>query len=183
MKPANPNKCRDEFVRGEADRRNHPLRSGEYKLKEAHRVLSHWRDTLSLVGEYQRKTPSKRARVNRCFGACTAEEATSWVKELPEQIAFKLGYYIVPAVEALGGDKVPSNIVTDYAEKTRALAEMIVAESDLARTELRTLGVAAEYRRMKQKQSSLAPLLNAGIQLIERTLKAMKHAAPAALQL
>ena len=181
MKPANPNKCRDEFVRGEANRGNHPLRNGEYKLKEAHRALTYWRDTLSKVGDYQRKTPSQRKRANTNFGACTHEEAAWWLKKLPEQIGFKFGYAIVPAVEALGGDGVPSNIVADYVRKTRVLANMIGAECDLARTELFTRGVVAEYQRMKQNDSSLAPLLDQSIWLVERTLQAMKHAAPAAL--
>jgi len=178
----NINKCRDEFHRGEADRRKYPLHRGEYKLKEAHRALTYWRETLCKAGDYQRKTPSQSARVNKCFGACTHEEAAWWLKKLPEQIAFKFGYAIVPAVEALGGDGVPSNIVADFVRKTRVLANMIGAECDLARTELFTRGVVVEYQRMKQNDSSLAPLLNASIQLVERTLQAMKHAAPAALQ-
>lgn len=180
MKPSNINKCRDEFHRGEADRRKYPLHRGEYKLKEAHYRLTHWRDTLSKVGDYQRKTPSQRKRANTNFGACMAEEAASWLKELPELIAFEFGYYIVPAVEALGGDEVPLGVVVHYVQRTRALAELIVTECDVARRELSAHGVAVEYRRMKLNDSSLAPLLDASIALVERALQAMRQAAPTA---
>ena len=77
-------------------------------------------------------------------------------------------------MEALSGDGVPAHIVASYVQRTRVLAEQIVTECDVVCVSMRKNGIADEYQRMKQNDSTLAPLLDESIALVERALQATR---------
>jgi hypothetical protein len=85
-----------------------------------------------------------------------------------EQIAFDLGYYILPAINALGGDGVPASVVKQCASIAASRERPIVDQCEYARNRLR-LGIGHEYTLMKAGDSTILPLIDAVIDLINDT--------------
>lgn len=87
-------------------RTNYPLHRGRYKLKEAACALSRIIATLEWAGK----------NGNNPDVMCMDYEFKVWTRQVPNLIAEKLGYYVVPAIYALTGDGVSKQFVTELVQ-------------------------------------------------------------------
>jgi hypothetical protein len=101
------NKTCNEIYQDALNRRKkYPLHSGRYKLKEAANTLSRVIATLEWAGK----------NGNNPNVMCMHYEFKVWTRQVPNLIAEKLGYYVVPAIYALPGDGVSKQFVTELVQ-------------------------------------------------------------------
>jgi hypothetical protein len=109
------------------NRKKYPLRSGEYKLKEALYMLRMYIKELKRIADYKqaRNTLARKAK-GHALQRCTPEDMDKWLKELPQHIAHTLSYYVIPATSALTGDGVPEAKVEKlHAEAVRRSDDLV----------------------------------------------------------
>lgn len=160
-------RCGQAFQKGQADRLAYPLKSGRYKLEEVQRGLKENLQTLNEISAAKFAELNNQPRSSR---PKVPEGAAGLIKKLPERIARQLGYYIIPAIEALGGDDLPAARVTVLSKHARTVAADIVKRCDAVQVEL-SYGVEVEYAHMKYDNSLLEPLLQDTIWLVDEVLR------------
>lgn len=149
--------CRRAFVKGQKDRRGFPLSAGLYKLEELHRMLSEMVVSIDAIVRWVRH--GRPPREDWSFGSlCTNEDKASWLKSLPRVIARELGYTLIPAVKALGGDELTGPQVHRLALFATARAEALVTDCDELDWRLRP-AIDAEYAAMNAGESHVLPLV------------------------
>jgi hypothetical protein len=162
--------CHEAFQRGLDDRKAYPLTLGDYKIRETLRDLQRISETITKIAADHR---FKVRGYGRYFGCCTSDDAAVWLKRRPQNIAYDLGYYVIPAICALAGDGVPAHIVRACVARANSVTPTIIDDCEEARIALRR-GVRTEYTRMKAGQSTVQPLVDAVVELIEVTLRDVK---------
>ncbi len=162
--------CHEAFQRGLDDRKAYPLTLGDYKIRESLRGLGRISETITKIAE---DLKFKRRGYYRYFGACTSDDADVWLKSVPAQLALDLGYNVLPAIYALAADSVPHAIVGKCSSRANSVTPTIINHCEEARIALRR-GVRTEYTRMKAGQSTVQPLVDAVVELIEVTLRDVK---------
>lgn len=143
--------CLKAFSDGERERVSYPLRQGRYKLEEHVGTLGAWLLTLSMVRDYVRGQ-------SRCvyLGRCMAVDKHMWLKRLPLDIAFSLGYNLLPSLLAL---KNEGHVCVDDAyPRFRAACLQLLDELELVRGGIQK-DISIEYTQMKRGGSLLEPLL------------------------
>ncbi len=161
--------CLEAFNRGLEARKAYPLPSGRYKLKEVRRGLG---ESLQTLNEINSAKCAERDRQPRRQRPKVPEGAARLIKLLPEWIAHDLGYYVIPAVEALAGDGLPAAQVKMLALHARKKSADIVQRCDAVHDRLRN-GIGVEYAHMTHGDSMLEPLLRDAIRLIDEMLQAV----------
>lgn len=151
------NSCFDAFQKGQQERARYPLRSGLYKLREARRDLI---ESLDLLDDIRNTYPR------------VVQGARGRLKSLPKLIAHELGWNIVPAVEALTGDKLPSALVKNLESYARGEANALLPRLDELHDHLSSPGIDLEIFRIKCDNSGLERLLTDAVRLIDRVLAA-----------
>jgi len=162
--------CHEAFQRGLDDRKAYPLTLGDYKIRESLRGLQRISETLRNIAE---DLKFKRRGYYRYFGVCTSDDADVWLKSVPAQLALDLGYNVVPAIYALAADSVPHAIVGKCSSRANSVTPTIIDHCEEARIALRR-GVKRELRMMKTGGSTVQPLVDAVVELIEVTLSDVK---------
>lgn len=156
--------CQDAFNAGTSDREDYPLREGEYKLREARYSLSGWRSEIDQITAFK-KDKTKRHGLSHC----TSDDAGYWLKRLPETIAHELGYTVLPGISALDGDGVSSHTMSILLHQAKQRAAVLVEQCESAKA-LLNQGINEEYKRMKMGYSSIAPILDQALKLIDTVL-------------
>lgn len=142
--------CLDAFHRGAADRQLRPLPSGRYKLQEfifnRERELEELKRLTRYLQGYEKATS---------FLHCTSEDMAQWMRSLPEEAAYRVGYEFIPALPALAHDgaRLPSINAAESFVKTRV--RRAIQELDTAQSLLRG-PIRIEYEYMKAGHSSIA---------------------------
>ena len=162
-----PYHCQDAFNTGTADRATYPLHSGIYKLRDARNNLNRCADTVANISAYQREGPDAG---RGWFGCCTHEDADVWLKSLPEVLAHELGYNVMPAIRALAGDGVPADKVAGCLHRAQGKVDGLVPLCDTARGWLAP-SIDREYRRMKNHDSMLEPLIVHAMEVVDEALR------------
>ncbi len=110
--------CKQSFAEGHKGREKHPLKTGEYKLKETLRMLEKYLLELERIVDYKKtRNLSDRRTKGHALRHCTPEDMNKWLKDLPPYIAHTLSYCIIPATVALIGDGVPQDKVDALYEE------------------------------------------------------------------
>jgi hypothetical protein len=165
--PGTTETCHEAFKRGLQDRKAYPLSSGARRLKESLDGPQRISETLHNIAA---DLKLKARDYERYFGACTSDDAAVWLRSVPAQITYDLGYNIVPAIYALAADGVPQAIVGKCSARANSVIPTIINHCEEARIALRR-GVKREFRMMKSGGSSLQPLVDGVDTLIEVTLR------------
>ena len=162
--------CQDAFQRGLQNRKAYPLSSGARRLRESLDGPQHVSETLRNIAA---DLKLKARDYERYFGACTSDDADVWLKSVPAQLAFDLGYDVLPAIQALTLDGVPIDVVSRCVARANSVTPTIIDHCEEARIALRR-GVKRELRMMKTGGSTVQPLVDAVVELIEVTLRDVK---------
>ena len=159
--------CQDAFQWGLQNRKAYPLSSGARRLKESLDGPQRISETLRNIAE---DLKFKRRGGERYLGACTSDDVDVWLKSVPAQLAFDLGYDVLPAIYALAADGVPQAIVGKCSSRANSVIPTIIDQCEEARVALRR-GVKREFRMMKSGGSTVQPLVDGVETLIEVTLR------------
>lgn len=88
-------------------RRTYPLFSGLYKLRETQGQIKGLLHTVNNV--MQRKS----VPYDELLGGCLRSESKEYVASIPKRLAELLGYNIAPAIQALVGDGLTQEEISD----------------------------------------------------------------------
>jgi hypothetical protein len=116
------------------ERLKYPLRSGEYKLKEALYDMVGSLNELERITDYkQTRSYLRKREKGYALKHCTPKDMDEWLQDLPLHIAFTLSYNVIPATLALTGDGVASVDVREMHWQTRYATERLLRDLESAR--------------------------------------------------
>ena len=101
------NLCEQAFKDGLKEREKHPLFNGIYKLENLRDWWEIGIDSVEKIKDYKRGMGDPYSFNSPCI----SHEIPSFLKGLPEKLAYDFGYYVYPAVKALKGDGIDENSI------------------------------------------------------------------------
>jgi len=154
--------CLQSFNQGKAQRLTYPLHQGHYKLEERESRFVFNKETLRMVRDFLRGRSS-------CLylGGCMASDKHTWIKNLPLDIAFSLGYDLLPGLLALKKEGALC-VDRDYPAIEQGCLTL-VDRCEQIRNAIKK-DIKVEYRLMKQGGSLLEPLIDDALYLVQRAL-------------
>lgn len=160
--------CRRAFDKGQADRRNYPLTSGAYKLRNVIDSLTKDLAAIDAIGDYlmDKKRYARPAHLLRC----TSDDMAIWLKALPEATAHQFGHDVLPAVAAMRGDGVPPSEADAAARQFTRRIQVYVDQCESQHTRLKS-GIAGEYASIKSGCSDLYGLITEGRRITRDALE------------
>lgn len=154
--------CVQSFNDGKAQRVSYPLHQGRYKVEERERSLVAIKDSLRMVRDFVNGRSSCTY-----LGCCMASDKHTWLKNLPLDIAFSLGYDLLPGLLAF--KKEGALCVDRYYPAIEHDCELVVDRMEQVRIAIKK-DIRVEYRQMKLSSSLLEPLIDEAIDLTRRAL-------------
>ena len=156
-------------------RANHPLRNGEYKLKETLQILRSHTEEVRRIADLKNKpnNPEYRHRLHHC----AVIDCGIWLKRLPNTISDLMGYNVLPAIDALVADGI------SYADVKRIKALVfgrinnLIQGCDSAQRLLKQ-GISVEYDNFKRGDSILAGLADEAESIVSDVLREYRSALP-----
>ena len=173
---------REKFAEGRRARAKSPLRSGLYKLKEVRRYPNRTLHTLDeLIKAKKYKQP---------FDVLSGDSPKVWARGWLKELTYRLGKDLVPSIEALTGDGLPTEVIQPHLLGLRQQEQDLVSELEGADWTLRSLGIKYEYDLWNRGESVLLEpsvkflaMTEAGLRLVDaylcpfkRLIKWNKHA-------
>jgi len=145
--------CQDVFHKACIARVRHPLPFGDYKLRECYRRLQQTGLELDKIQKLVSGRGSKWSLMH-----CTSEDKHIWLKALPDVIAWRLGYEVLPGLKALSGNGIPqAEIDLAYPTIERETLELLPRLDFIRRLVKRDIG--KEYQQMRLGTPLLRPLV------------------------
>jgi len=157
--------CLEAFDDGVRSRLNYPLHMGLYKLSESYRRIQHSRDGVVRIAEVVNGKSSPFS-----LRSCTNEDKAYWLRDLPTNVAFRVGYEIVPALRALEFD----GVLKSQSEAAALLVESAIpphlVKWDYLRDSFKNK-ISSEYASMRNGQSNVLLVVDDALSLIEMAVK------------
>tara|TARA_B110000208_G_scaffold37187_1_gene49230 strand:- start:174 stop:746 length:573 start_codon:yes stop_codon:yes gene_type:complete len=160
-------------------RLEHPLDSGEYKLRETRSRLSRMQETMYQIGEYL-KNPSYFYKGQTLGHCCTTEDKAFWIKSIPAKVAELLGYDILPAIAALTNDGLSKRDTDTAFDTAKQRAEALLEDCERQEARLKG-GISAEYDEMKTGYSEVHGLLVDADRIAEDALQVHEYTSKKSL--
>ena len=161
-------------------RLEHPLDSGEYKLRQVRWWLSRMQETMYRIGEYI-KNPSHFYKGQILGHCCTTDDKAVWIKSIPAQVAKLLGYDILPAIAALTNGGLSKRDTHRTLEIANGMAKALL--KDCERQEARSKGgISAEYDMVKTGYSEVHGLLVEADRIAEDALQVLEYTSKKSLE-
>jgi len=163
--PSGP--CSLSLKAGLVQRADHPLPSGLYKLRDAKREISRNLEEFQLLARLlQSKQPLR--------GNCTYGDHALWVKKWPTELAFELGWKVLPSIEALVGDGISDEKVKNCLPGYFRRIANLVNQCEVISPQI-TGPIGNEYKRWRNKKSLITPLFETALGIIESALDITKE--------
>ena len=163
MSTQNQTKAHEEFTHAIKLRKTYPLRSGAYKLKEKRDLIQCIAKEI-LAYSLRRRDTSRSRQPWENLGQ--AERLESIVSKI---IPYHLGYDLLPAINALGSDKVSIRKINLSLPYFRQEINSLLDECEHVHKRL-SHGVGYECELWDNDDSSLIPLLDKAVSLFEEAL-------------
>lgn len=163
------------FQSAQQRRACHPLRSGEYKLKETHNQLKSISDEVRRIADM--KNNSRNPEYKKRLRHCTSEDCGNWLKGLPKTIAELMGYNVLPAIDALVGDGISNEDAQQIKSGVLTRINDLVRGCDSAKRLLKG-GISIEYNNFKRGDSILAELTDEAESIVDDILRETRSILP-----
>jgi hypothetical protein len=140
---------------------------GLYKLSESYKRIQHSRDEVVRITEIINGNRSPFS-----LRSCTNEDKAYWLRDLPTNVAFRVGYEIIPGLRALEFDDVPRC----QSEAAVLRVESGIPSSLVKWDQLRDTyknRIASEYARMRNGQSNALLVVDDALSMIDSALKTL----------
>lgn len=154
--------CLQSFDEGKAQRACYPLHQGRYKLEERERSLVAIKDSLRMVHDFMNGRSSCTY-----LGCCMASDKHTWLKNLPLDIAFSLGYDLLPGLLALKKEGALC-VDMEYPAIEHDCLQLVV-RCEQVRNAIKK-DIKVEYRQMKLGGSLVEPLIDEALDIVQRAL-------------
>lgn len=125
------NECLVAYLDGQDKREKHPLSEGVYKLRDVENNLENIIATLAIINT--KHDAGLIYSKDENLGMCLAAERGGWLHTLPTDISRILGYYVMPAIRAFGGDGLSKDIVDIVAKQAELEVHVLLAKSEVLR--------------------------------------------------
>ncbi len=155
--------CYEAYVEGCNDRLRRPLNGGRYKVTDFFHDNDRWLFEL----RYIRRFISGRDELP-LFSCCTRSELAAWLKRLPALIAYKVGYDLLPGMEALFRDGVPLHLIEQERPYIQSRAFRLLEQLEQLSQAL-SRGIESEYSQMRKGKSRLEVLTEQASKLADHT--------------
>ena len=160
---------REKFAEGRRARAKSPLRSGLYKLKEVRRYPNRTLDTLDeLIKAKKYKQP---------FDVLSGDSPKVWARGWLKELTYRLGKDLLPSIEALTGDGLPTEVIQPHLLGLRQQEQHLISELEGVDWKLRSLGIKHEYDLWSRGESVLLEpsveflaMTEAGLRLVDAYL-------------
>ena len=159
--------CLEAFQDGVHSRLNYPLRMGLYKLSESYKRIQHSRDEVVRVAEV---VNGKRNPFS--LRSCTNEDKAYWLRDVPTNVAFRVGYEIIPGLRALEFDGVPKAQSENAVRLIESAIPPRLAQWDQLRNTYKNR-IVSEYARMRNGQSNALLVVDDALSMIDTALKTL----------
>ena len=160
---------RNVFLSAMEDRiTNYPFdRISAYKIRESRHNISRMINTLNEIIAVV--SSGETHSVPILLGGCTTEDKSIWLKDLPGNLAYELGYNLIPAIQALNVEGVPEAAIDRFIQSTKADVCQLLKDCDTMQTDTR-LSVKGEYARMKAGGSEMLRICNGALRIADQAL-------------
>lgn len=124
--------CKDCFEQGIKKRSKIEMSLGAgFKLREALEGIERYSNTLKNIG-----VDALHIRQSINFGCCTSEDLPFWLYDLPDDICFDLGYYVVGTFHALTYDGLTSFDIKKLNQYQRKKIPIILDLAEVAKQDI-----------------------------------------------
>ena len=147
------NLCEQAFKEGLKEREKHPLFNGIYKLENLRDWWEQRIDKIEKIKDYKRGIGDPYSLNEPCM----SDEIPSYLKELPEKLAYDLGYYLSPAVKALKGDGLDENSIKRIIDWRLGKCSNLIKDLEAIRVRLNK-DIYYEFDNFKLNRSELSEL-------------------------
>ena len=158
------NPCRRAFEQAQRNRRNHPLKSGVYKLDNALTAIRRLLRTMVAMYDHQNGTAWPGNPVS--LWSCLSDEMDEYLQHTPAMVAEILGHDVRPAIAALEGDGLSPVEVQSLLRSGTIWINDILRECDRLHRRLES-NVKREVRAIKSGKSPIYELVSDAERLIE----------------
>ncbi len=153
--------CREAYLDGVTTRRAYPLHSGLYKLVESKDRIERTGQEIIRIIEVMAKQRDPTSLMH-----CTFEGKAFWLREAPLNVAYRMGYEIIPSFRALKADGVGSM----EAESAARAVESVMGHHLLQWDQLRnsySKKITCEYERMSNGHSNALRVVDDALDLVD----------------
>ena len=164
--------CHEAYQCGIESRKAHPLNAGMYKLVESKDRIERIGQEIERISAVVRKVEPPSALVQ-----CTMGDKAMWLRDVPLNVAHRLGYEIVPSLRALVFDGVPCTTAGNAAKFIQSEIAQHLCQWDGWRHSYRRK-IANEYARMRNGGSSALDVVHDALYLINLAVQKL----PASIQ-
>ena len=127
-----------------------------------HRYVEQWlRDAADRLDRYEQEISllAECAALGKPLRSLDTDgDHAPWLKKMPKQIAYLMGYYVLPAIRKLNIDGVSSTVLRqqlpDFEKQIRGLLDQCEVSLRIMKQ-----GIKYEYDRWKDGESALLPLI------------------------
>jgi hypothetical protein len=159
--------CQEAFNDGVQSRTSYPLRLGLYKLIESYKRMQHSRDEVVRISEV---ISGKRSPFS--LRSCTNDDKAYWLRDVPTNVAFRMGYEMIPGLRALEFDGVSKAQSEAAALLVEAAMAPAIVKWDRLRDSYKNK-IASEYARMRNGHSNALLVVDDALALIDTALKTL----------
>jgi hypothetical protein len=157
-------KCRKEYKDGLNNRIQHPFPFSIYKLRERVSIWNSFTRTINEIKDYKNGLTNPYM-----FDGCAPYETSIWLKWRPTEISYRMGYDVVPAIDALKGDGVDQNTIERIKRKFIPEIEELIDDCD-ALYDVIKKNIYYEYDNFKKGYSELRDLHDRAIDITQGIL-------------
>ena len=158
--------CYETYQESRAKRAENPLPFGHYKLTECRDRLENTAQELDRIKELVSGQGDRWSLKH-----CVSWDKYRWIKEVPNAVAWRLGYEVLPGLAALTGDGVSQAKINACYPTLKRDVIALLPRLEIARQAI-TKNIGYEYRLMRLGTPMLRPLVEEAIGLTERALGA-----------
>ena len=161
------NTCQAHFNSGQKKKLD--IKKGDYgyKFKDLEYKFERFLDDVGNIA-----SAKKARRPPRNLSACTSSDTSTFLKKIPENIAFDFGYYVLPFTAAQASKCLSTTAATPLLGRVKHATTHLVHDCELARIQLKG-GISREYDAMRCDNSYIAPLLIEALNIIRMILSEM----------
>lgn len=155
-------KARNIFNQAQSQRKQHPFVSGGlYKIKEAADRLHRDSQTIDDLAADRRLCSGKKV-----FNGCTREDKATWLRAALVDVSYRLGYDILPAIDALEQDGLSKKDVKLCKSWAKEHAVSLLYQVDQVYEQLRG-DIKQEYDHWENGDSLIQPIIDRAVNLAD----------------
>lgn len=138
-----------------------------YKVRESRGNIESTISTVTEIVDFVSRAETHLQPA--LLGGCTSEDKAIWLKDLPNNLAYELGYNLIPAIEALSVEGVPKTAIQIFIQSMTGSVHQLLHNCDAVQAAT-SRSIKGEYILMKQDRSEMLRVCKDALHLADRAL-------------